>query len=165
MSPNEGPLTSVLDDVRPLAIFFSYMVLCLSLTILILRTINLRRKASLPRTHRETASSSPIRLSIFMVLAVLSLATTWYYMFRFFEHSYRAWASSHNTTHNSSFLQLDPWLRDTRLFKEAWYSALATPARFWWTQQIFFFSVGWSIFLARQGKSELVQQSSSLPSP
>jgi hypothetical protein len=76
-------------------------------------------------------------------------------MFCFFAHSYRQWesTSSIHLTEDEILanLQLGPWLNDTKLFKEAWGTALETPARFWWTQQIFFFTSIWSVFLGQQG--------------
>jgi len=150
MFPDDLSVVGTSSNLRPLAIFTSYMALCLSLTTLILRTLHSQSKA-LFATSSKSASSSSVRLICFAFLAVLSLATTWYYMLRFFEFSYRAWASTHSVAFDANQPQLGRWLRDTKLFKEAWHIALATPARLWWTQQIFFFSAGWSVFLDRQG--------------
>jgi len=72
-------------------------------------------------------------------------------MLCFFSLSYREWASTHDVALGGD-PELGLWLKDTQLFKEAWGTAVATPARFWWTQQIFFFTAVWSVFLGQEGK-------------
>ncbi|EON68882.1 hypothetical protein W97_08140 [Coniosporium apollinis CBS 100218] len=148
---------SGIPNVRPITIFTSYMLLCLSLTILILRTLYLRfpiQSSSSSSSKQQTHRSSPIRsfkhVQLFATLAILSLGTTWYYMLCFFSLSYREWASTHDVTLGGD-PELGLWLKDTQLFKEAWGTAVATPARFWWTQQIFFFTAVWSVFLGQEG--------------
>ncbi|RMZ84436.1 hypothetical protein DV738_g839, partial [Chaetothyriales sp. CBS 135597] len=76
-------------------------------------------------------------------------------MLRFFSVSYHSWASA-QTAHPDECLNFALWLRDTRLFEQAWWTAVATPARFWWTQQIFFFTTGWSVFVGREGNRRAI---------
>ncbi|OCK80030.1 hypothetical protein K432DRAFT_329046 [Lepidopterella palustris CBS 459.81] len=135
------------SNLRPLTIFTSYILLCLTLTLLILHTIfaKARPLRSYPRGSR-----------LFAALAVFSLAVTWYFMLCFFAHSYRTWASSSNYivtlgSEPGGRMPLGAWLRDSKLFKEAWGSAMATPGRFWWSQQIFYGTAGWSVFIGREG--------------
>jgi hypothetical protein len=139
------------SNFRPLAIFTSYMVLALTLTLTILNTIAKRRKIN--KSILLPVETKKIR--IFAVLAILSLGTTWYYMFQFFALSYRTWASNFapTTEGEANGLQLGLWLRDSRLFEEAWGFACATPHRWWWTQQIFLCTTMWSLILGREGTS------------
>jgi hypothetical protein len=128
-------------NLRPLAIFSSYMILAALLTVITIRTILQKAKSS---------SYSLLRISIFSVLASLSLATTWFYMYQFFALSYRTWAL--NGYHKGvDGLQLGEWLGDSQLFEEAWGTACATPQRYWWTQQIFLLTTFWSLILGAEG--------------
>lgn len=92
----------------------------------------------------------------FTGLAILSLATTWYYMFVYFGWSYADWAKVRAAQNplESHEVRLGDWLRDTKLFKQAWSSTLTTQPRQWWSLQIFGFCASWSITLAVQGKKE-----------
>ncbi|KAK2057014.1 hypothetical protein LY76DRAFT_119883 [Colletotrichum caudatum] len=118
-----------------------------------------QRRVSPPPTNGTFAaavgSPSPQATLGFCFLAVSSLATTWYYMFRFFEWLYTQWAmmrACHNSVAASGSveegLRLGEWLRDTSLFKQAWVSTLETGPRAWWTLQIFGFCANWSVLLA-----------------
>ena len=75
-------------------------------------------------------------------------------MFIFFSHSYRQWCLKYGAglaqSNDFDNLELGRWLKDTKLFKEAWGSVVETPARVWWSQQIFFSAAGWSVFLERE---------------
>jgi putative flippase GtrA len=146
------------SNVRPIAIFTSYILLCLALTIFILRTLYLKStlKPSFSTTSKQQTryvSSAQIvkHVKLFAAFAILSLGTTWYYMLCFFSLSYRSWAFTHVAALGGDRQQLGLWLKETQLFKEAWGTAVATPARFWWTQQVFLFSAAWSMFLGREG--------------
>jgi hypothetical protein len=146
------------SNVRPITIFTSYILLCLTLTFFILRTLYLKNplQPSFPSISKQPTLRSTRTFKhviLFAALAVLSLCTTWYYMLGFFSISYRSWAFTHAALGGDPELGL--WLKDAQLFKEAWGTAVATSARFWWTQQIFFFSAAWSVFLGREGKNFL----------
>ncbi|CAL5873943.1 uncharacterized protein PFLUO_LOCUS8228 [Penicillium psychrofluorescens] len=92
-------------------------------------------------------------------------------MFAFFAHSYRTWAGSQQSQTQqlllaaaagsgggigsvgsgvqsiSTIFKLEMWLRDAKLFREAWETVIESPARFWWSGQIFLWATGWSLFL------------------
>ncbi|KAF3353980.1 hypothetical protein VdG1_07879 [Verticillium dahliae VDG1] len=119
------------SNARPIAILAGYMVLAATLTLL--------------------------GFTVFSLLAVLSLATTWYHMFRFFEWSYAAWKARRLLRPgNSAKLYVGLWLRETSLFKQAWASTFETPARAWWSLQIFGFCANWSVMLAVQAKKRKI---------
>lgn len=97
------------------------------------------------------------QFTIFITLSILSIVTTWYYMFAFFAHSYRSWEAGQSPT-QQALIEVAPllakwemWLRDSKLFREAWGSVFATPARTWWSGQIFLWTIGWSLFLGVMG--------------
>jgi hypothetical protein len=130
------------SNVRPISILGGYLLTAALLT---------WRATSIIASQRARKSTIPARLRrkslVFSLLAVISLATTWYYMFSFFAHSYSQWALARAIPVQLNSLHLGPWLRDTSLFKQAWGTAMETDARFWWTQQIFGFCSAWSIIL------------------
>lgn len=104
-------------------------------------------------------------------------------MFAFFAHSYRAWAGSQQSQSQqlllaaaataasgsstssdigsvgsgaqsiSTIFKLEMWLRDAKLFREAWETVIESPARFWWSGQIFLWATGWGLFLGVMGMS------------
>ncbi|KAF2493289.1 hypothetical protein BU16DRAFT_619630 [Lophium mytilinum] len=149
---------SVTSNARPIGIFSSYMLLCVSLTILILRSLyKSSQRLSSPQKATPDQFGRTQRVVLFAALATISLGTTWYYMFSFFSHSYRHWLSIQPIPLlQDAELELGAWLKDTKLFKEAWGTALETPERFWWTQQIFFFTSIWSVFQGQQGFSRRI---------
>ena len=117
------------SNFRPIAIFSSYMLLCLSLSLLLISNIF---RNCVPLTSIKASSRSPGKLiTLFAVLAGLSLATTWYYMFRFFEASHNTWLLWHPGDFSQDGLQLGRWLRDTQLFKQAWGIAINGQHRYW----------------------------------
>ncbi|KXH35370.1 hypothetical protein CSIM01_08945 [Colletotrichum simmondsii] len=141
------------SNVRPLAIFTGYMVLAAGLTAKSIGIIRNQRRASLSRNGPVAAPAYRRALVVFSALAALSLATTWYHMFRFFEWSYGQWATTQASAGlDSTELRLGEWLHDTSLFKQAWASTLETGPRAWWSLQIFGFCANWSVILAAQGE-------------
>ncbi|KAK0726285.1 hypothetical protein B0T21DRAFT_293626 [Apiosordaria backusii] len=140
----------MVSNARPLAILASYMVTAAALTI---RCIGIVRRHPAQKTKR-----SPASLALFGALAAISLATTWSYMFAYFRWSYFDWAATSSTVTSDGQLYLGEWLRDTSLFKQAWFSALETPARAWWTLQIFGFCAIWSVMLSVQAKKRNIPQ-------
>lgn len=134
---------------RSLVILIVYLVIALSLTGYICRTIYSRWKI---RRVASTASDGT-GINTFALLAILSLAATWFYMFSFFVDSYHGWACKNGISGSpfSDIAKLELWLRETRLFREAWETVLETPRRFWWSQQIFLWTTAWSAFLGFMG--------------
>jgi hypothetical protein len=143
-------MSEPVSNVRPISILAAYMITAIALTA---SCISIIRRKKLVVGHASSRLSSPRRSAIpFAVLAAVSLATTWYYMFCYFRWSYLDWASK-QSLHDSTALHLGQWLCDTLLFKQAWASTVETPLRTWWSSQIFGFCAVWSIALAVQGKS------------
>ncbi|KAI5465291.1 hypothetical protein BGZ63DRAFT_101299 [Mariannaea sp. PMI_226] len=134
-----------ISNVRPISILVTYMVTALALTLCCIHII-WRRGARVG----SGGSRRPLA-GTFIALATVSLASTWYYMLRYFQWSYWDWAYT-RSLEDSAALQLGLWLRDTSLFRQAWASTLETPARTWWSLQIFGFCAIWSIELAVQAK-------------
>ena len=134
----------------PIGIFTTYMATATALTALCIHVIlsgPVRNKGS-----GSTATAAGVKL--FSVLAVASLATTWFYMFCYFQWSYRDWAATTVARGGVSTgydLRLGDWLHDTSLFHQAWVIVLDTPERIWWAVQIFGFCAVWSVVLSVQG--------------
>ncbi|KAK2007130.1 hypothetical protein LZ32DRAFT_610559 [Colletotrichum eremochloae] len=153
------------SNARPLAIFTGYMILAAALTLMSITIIRgqTRRRVSPPLKNESSAATvgSPRSHVIFGLLAALSLATTWYHMFRFFEWSYTEWATAHAfkegvAASGDEGLRLGEWLRDTSLFRQAWASTLETGPRAWWSLQIFGFCANWSVLLATQARKRSI---------
>ncbi|KAJ5168718.1 uncharacterized protein N7482_004312 [Penicillium canariense] len=136
---------------RSLPILASYLILAGSLALNACRAIVVRYQAR----QKGKDWAHPQRRAHFLVfaaLAALSLGATWYYMFAFFAHSYRNWEAEQSLAdladlEMSSFARLELWLQNAKLFREAWETVIETPARFWWSGQIFLWTTGWSVFL------------------
>jgi hypothetical protein len=151
------------SNLRPITIFASYLCVAGLLTVFILRNLfrqwSITRQSNIPK-HELNSRLAGVQL--FSALAALSLATTWYYMFSFFGLSYLEWAAHRGIQlPDDSFaqsgllyireLEVGRWLKNSTLFKEAWETAISSPQRFWWTQQIFLFTTAWSYFLGIRG--------------
>ena len=82
---------------------------------------------------------------------------------RLFTLSYQTWARNNNVPlparldvllarkEDHGGLHLGAWLRDTKLFKDAWETVIYGSARFWWSQQIFLITAIWGVFLGVEG--------------
>ncbi|KAK4177121.1 hypothetical protein QBC36DRAFT_300505 [Triangularia setosa] len=141
----------MVSNARPLTILASYMVTAAALTI--------RCNGIIRRHPSQKAKRNPASLALFGALAAISLATTWSYMFAYFRWSYFDWAANNASGATiDGQLHLGEWLRDTSLFKQAWFSALERPARAWWTLQIFGFCAIWSVMLSVQAKKRNIPQ-------
>ncbi|KAK4663643.1 hypothetical protein QC763_610200 [Podospora pseudopauciseta] len=140
----------MVSNARPLVILASYMVTAVALTV---RCIGIVRRHPVQKAKRSAGS-----LVLFGALAVVSLATTWSYMFGYFRWSYFDWAANAPSATADDQLHLGEWLRDTSLFKQAWFSALETSGRAWWTLQIFGFCAIWSVMLSVQAKKRNIPQ-------
>ena len=152
------------SNIKPITILCSYLGLAATLTAQILRL--LYQAKTRPQSQRQDPQHrTPKRahLVIFATLAVVSLAITWYYMLAFFTLSYQSWAHNNNvplparldvllaSNNDVGGLHLGAWLRDTKLFKEAWEIVIDGPARSWWSHQIFLITTIWSVFLGVEG--------------
>jgi hypothetical protein len=84
-------------------------------------------------------------------------------MLSFFGLSYRTWALRHGISpptqpHNVKELRhwiqaihLGAWLKDVKLFRDAWETATETYGRLFWSQPIFFITSLWAFFIGDQG--------------
>ncbi|KAL4863230.1 hypothetical protein BDV12DRAFT_30721 [Aspergillus spectabilis] len=143
-------------EYRSLFLFFGYLSLISFLSLVCCRTIYARYHARQKRNDWAT----PHRRSqflLFAVLAALSLGSTWYYMINLFIYSYKQWATSpegrlYSVTETPLLTRMGLWLRRTYIFQEAWETVAETPARFWWSGQIFGWTIGWSLFLGLTGR-------------
>ncbi|GKT57556.1 alpha-mannosyltransferase Alg11p [Colletotrichum tofieldiae] len=147
------------SNARPLAIFTGYMVLAASLTAKSIGIIRGQQRVSSVQ-HGPARSTNRHAIAVFSILAAVSLATTWYHMFRFFEWSYVQWDSQQFWAAvvggKPAGLRLGEWLRDTSLFRQAWASTLETGPRAWWSLQIFGFCANWSVLLAAQAQKRRI---------
>ncbi|KAJ5312500.1 hypothetical protein N7508_003330 [Penicillium antarcticum] len=144
------------QDYRSLSILFFYLFSCAALTTKILLNIYQRYQAR--KTQSNWRHDYGIQFVTFIALSIVSIATTWHYMFALFAHSYRNWEAA-QPPKQQVLIELAPrlakwefWLRDTKLFQEAWECVSATPARSWWSEQIFEWTIGWSLFLGVMGR-------------
>lgn len=150
-----APWRQTFEDHRSLSILAFYLTLCASLALNICLKIYRRYMVRKVRPSWST-THGPI-FTLFLVLATVSLATTWYYMFAFFRHSYNSWVAGQGPAQQALIeakpylVQWELWLRDRKLFREAWESVSETPAKFWWSGQIFLWTIGWSLFLGVMG--------------
>lgn len=137
-------------NTRAYLIFFSYLGLCVSLTVLIVQKL---LKSYLVLSKSATARPPPRKhVLLFVGLAAGSVLSTWYYMVQYFKVSYQIWLmwrSYYDLTTDKTHWGL--WLKETSLFKEAWEIAIVGNARYWWTHQIFFFASGLGLVLEQKG--------------
>ncbi|POR37077.1 Uncharacterized protein TPAR_02725 [Tolypocladium paradoxum] len=155
--------TQAVSNARPVAVFAGYMVAAAVLTAASITTVCAGASTRRHRGHGRSASHAHrprAAIVAFAALAVLSLATTWRHMFGFFRWSYLEWAASRGQLAAEqtplSELRLGEWLRDTTLFKQAWAATLETPARAWWSLQVFGCCANWSVTLAVQAKRRAI---------
>lgn len=149
-------------QTRSLGIFIAYNATCFLVACRCVAIIAREKSRGLaPSPSSSTAQNDEARtrrrMRLFGIAAVLSIATTWYFMIRFYMHSYQTWLdrkSIHQGQEGgaSSIVLIASWLRDTQLFEQAWSAVVETPTRLWWSQQIFGFCAGWSVFLGLQGE-------------
>lgn len=154
--------TATSSNTRALLIFTGYITINISLAFLIARSI-VNAYVRSPSSYRQSRRYASIL--VFTNLALLSLSVTWYYMTSFFALSYQSWALTNNVTlPESSLFEMGPtlwfsqvhlgsWLKDVQLFREAWETVVETPGRRCWSLPIFFFTTGWSFYIAQEGKS------------
>ncbi|KAF8419371.1 hypothetical protein EV426DRAFT_293453 [Tirmania nivea] len=139
-----------MENIKSVSIFTSYFLAILACTFVIvtsiLRPLGTRKWNGANRSTKHTLYS---QLVLFVILSILSLSFTWYHMLRFFHLSYATWSTtvaSPDTPRTIGY-----WLRDTKLFEEAYRIVVITPERWWWSQQIFLACFGWGIWISYQG--------------
>lgn len=166
MAPIEPDLHN--SNVRPLSIFAGYLILASGLSGLISYDVLRRAFRSLPPSQdtRHRQSSHEKHVQLFAILALLSLAVTWYHMLQYVALSYRAWAYEMDEPLPSTLcgengyfafgtlrLALGRWLKDTSLFRDVWEIVVERSSRYWWSQQIFLGAAAWSVFVGIEGES------------
>ncbi|GAD98059.1 hypothetical protein AN4634.2 [Paecilomyces variotii No. 5] len=146
-------MSTTADDIsyRSLPILGGYLSVCAGLAGYIVYSLYGRLRYL--RQHGEKREEHRY-IPLFAALAILSFGATWYHMFSFFAYSYRDWACRTGFLGSVSLTarDLELWLRDTKLFQEAWGAVVESPWRFWWSEQIFLWTVGWSLFLGISGR-------------
>ncbi|GAA5943141.1 uncharacterized protein JCM15063_005215 [Sporobolomyces koalae] len=76
----------------------------------------------------------------FLALAVVSLTATWTYMGLYFQHSFREAAADRGIA--SASFSTREWLNDVSLFKQAWGYVCDTAERYWWSEQLMYWTTG-----------------------
>ncbi|KAL5360178.1 hypothetical protein BJX96DRAFT_149876 [Aspergillus floccosus] len=156
MADTAEPPVSCPESYRSLYILVIYVSICAGLAAIL--TWNIYRSYKLVRYQQAWQAANRYKFAVFAVLAALSLFATWYHMLAFFVHSYRVWEGRHGDIERVAiaakpFLsRCELWLRDTKLFREAWESVSESAERSWWSGQIFLWTVGWSLFLGVMGR-------------
>ncbi|SNX87932.1 uncharacterized protein MEPE_06643 [Melanopsichium pennsylvanicum] len=112
---------------------------------------------------------------IFMLFAILSLGSTWYYMIAFLRHSYISYLERcHLTSYplppspppfdlsrpdllvpalHLRILRISQWLASLSLFKEAWMEVIKDSTSWWWSSEICIITVGaWDLFLRHEAE-------------
>ncbi|KAH9016408.1 hypothetical protein EDB83DRAFT_2439223 [Lactarius deliciosus] len=142
------------EQLTGLVIFGSYFIGILCLFVLVVQSISER--------HREAAKSGNASSWIYAGLALASFGYTWYYMISFMQWSFTDYERSagvlKNETEPMGLARVANWLRSTALFEQAWTIVCDGPLRWWWSEQLCLFTVGfWTIFLQTKGKEHGVK--------
>ncbi|KAJ6021015.1 hypothetical protein N7540_006519 [Penicillium herquei] len=141
---------------RSLSILFGYLSLIVVLLFTVCKTIHARYQARQKKNDWATGQRR-VQFFLFSLLAALSIGTTWFYMIAFFFHSYDTWARSsgglvYSSMDLSVITRMGLWLKNTYLFQEAWEAVSEDLGRFWWSGQIFGWTIGWGLFIGITGR-------------
>ncbi|KAI5805622.1 hypothetical protein DFH27DRAFT_651956 [Peziza echinospora] len=109
-----------------------------------------------PQTTLTTPPATRQKIILFTALAALSLALTWYHMLSYLHLSYTtSLAQLHlidreSATSTTTLLyRLSRWLKNSRLFEDAYRIVVEREqGRWWWSQQIFLGCFAWGWWLA-----------------
>ncbi|KAH9028412.1 hypothetical protein EDB84DRAFT_1498475 [Lactarius hengduanensis] len=142
------------EQLTGLVVFGSYFIAILCLFVLVVQSISER--------HREAATSRNASSWSYAILALASFGYTWYYMISFMQWSFMDYERSagvlKNGTEPMGLVRVANWLRSTALFEQAWTVVCDGPLRWWWSEQLCLFTVGfWTIFLQTKGKEHGVK--------
>lgn len=138
------------SNVRPYSIFFGYMGCCLGVTVFII--VKMFEKVETLYASAPSRLPAKRHIILFTTLVVLSLLSTWGFMFQYFQWSYNNWLavrSQHGLDPSAKHWGL--WLKETSLFKEAWLSVVIGRYRYWWSHQIFYFAACLGLHLEWKG--------------
>jgi hypothetical protein len=142
---------------KSLIVFFGYLSIAIGLILLgIIRVIYVRYQARQKQNDWNGAQRRR-QFWCFAILAALSLGFTWFHMISLFIWSFKNWGSSPNGLIYSDvdmhiITRMGLWLKGTYVFQEAWETVSENPTRFWWSGQIFGWTIGWSLFLGITGR-------------
>ncbi|KAI9452116.1 hypothetical protein BJY52DRAFT_1294624 [Lactarius psammicola] len=142
------------EQLIGLVIFASYFLGILFLFVLVAQSISER--------HRDAAASGNASSSwIYVSLALASFGCTWYYMISFMRWSFMDYEQSVGVLKNSTgpiLVRVANWLWSTALFEQAWTIVCDGPLRWWWSEQLCLFTVGfWTVFLQTKGREHGVK--------
>lgn len=160
------PLEAPPIHYRSIFLFLGYLSLILSLAFSCCRTIYVRYRAR--QTNNDWATSQrQAHLFLFVFLAAVSLGTTWFYMISLFVRTYNNWATSpkgipYAGEETPLITRMGLWLYNTYIFQEAWETVSEDAARVWWSGQIFWWTIGWSLFLGITGMSSSTMKQATL---
>ncbi|KAI9461079.1 hypothetical protein F5148DRAFT_1215842 [Russula earlei] len=125
-----------------LAIFVIYFLSIFFLFLLIVQSISERRRAlgSVSWSH--------------IGLALASFAHTWYYMLSFMQWSFVEYErNALGGSTEPTLVRVANWLANTALFEQAWTTVCNGPLKWWWSEQLCLFTVGfWTVFLSTKGR-------------
>ncbi|KAJ5909220.1 hypothetical protein N7495_001902 [Penicillium taxi] len=139
-----------------IGLFLGYLSIVIGLGFTCFNIIYVRYLARQKKNDWATPQR-PAHFALFLFLSALSIGTTWFYMITYFVGSYNNWANSlegvaYSQISTSTITRMDLWLQKTLLFQEAWETAVENPTRFWWSGQIFGWTIGWSLFVGIVGR-------------
>ncbi|KAI8146142.1 hypothetical protein BJV82DRAFT_665943 [Fennellomyces sp. T-0311] len=88
--------------------------------------------------------------AIFIAGAFGAFLCTWYYMIKYFVHSYNEWDNDSSVP--ASLNRISHWLHSVSLFDDAWRTVSSGSLPWLWSHQLCSFTVGvWTPFLAIEG--------------
>ncbi|KAL3474727.1 hypothetical protein BJX99DRAFT_231210 [Aspergillus californicus] len=153
---NHNAIESPPIHYRSLFLFFGYLSLVVFFISICCNSIYVRYQARQRRNDWATPKRRT-QFFLFTFLAALSLGMTWYHMISLFFHSFKIWAASpegmaYSSLETPLINRMGLWLNKTYIFQEAWETVSETPARVWWSGQIFGWTIGWSLFLGLTGR-------------
>ncbi|KAF8502611.1 hypothetical protein F5888DRAFT_1665492 [Russula emetica] len=136
------------EQLVGLVIFALYFLSIFFLFSIILQSISERHRASGRGISWSHAS-----------LALVSFVFTWYYMISFLWWSFVDYEQSvPGRSSGSTLVRVANWLKDTALFEQAWTIVCDGPLRWWWSEQLCLFTVGfWTVFLLTTGREHGVR--------
>lgn len=140
---------------RSLAILFGYLSLVIFLFLICCKDIHARYQAR-QKNNDWATTGRRAQFFLFAILAGVCLWMTWFYMISLFFYSYNSWATGpdgllYSNMDLSLIVRMGLWLKKTYLFQEAWEAVSADQTRFWWSGQIFGWTIGWGVFMGIAG--------------
>ncbi|TGZ79873.1 hypothetical protein EX30DRAFT_372642 [Ascodesmis nigricans] len=142
------PLLAFYQSYKPTLIFIFYHS---TVTLLFLHQLF----TLLPRIR----PSFPWRT--FTFLSIISLLLTWSHILLFYRASFLTFqtrvldealhAAPSVTEQHTMHIGLNEWLRGTKLFDASWRAVVMDETSWWWTQQLMFATMAWTVWIAVEG--------------